>query len=60
LNFEVLIMAKTTGVLTDIGRTHHMLEGVLKRIGAENIFTLDEADGLKKNWFELHRAIGTR
>lgn len=46
-------MAKTTGKLTDLGRAHHMLEGILKGIGADNIFSLDEAIGLK-SWLDLH------
>ncbi len=46
-------MANTTGVLTDLGRAHHMLEGILKGIGADNVFSLEEAAGLKK-WLDLH------
>jgi len=46
-------MAKTNGALTDLGRAHHMLEGILKGIGADNIFTLEEAVGLKV-WLDLH------
>ncbi len=46
-------MVNITGQVTDLNRTHHMLEGILQGIGADNVFTLNEAVGLRQ-WLDLH------